>query len=396
MNRTAELTTRGLVAAGGVVAVAGCALAAANRLTVRQLGPVATTVIEPVTVCVPARDEADRLPELIADLRAQRGVSRMRVLILDDRSDDETYQAAVAAVEGDERFTVATTDTDPPPGWTGKTAACARLAEIAGVTADSEDSPAGVLIFLDADVRLGPGAIAAAVGELRRAGAGSVSPWPYQQAGSPAEALVQPLLCWSWASTLPVRVANHSLRPSTAVSCGQFLVFDTAAYHAVGGHAAVAGDVTEDLALGRTLRRAGYRTVLIAAGRVAHTRMYRGAGDLDAGYTRWLWSAYGSAAGSTAVGAAAALAYWIPPLAALFGRGTTRRTGLLGYTAAVTGRLLARSLESGGAPAPADVLAALAHPLSIAAYLRLSARSHRLHRAGELTWKGRPLTARAG
>ncbi|MCM6773349.1 glycosyltransferase [Nocardia sp. CDC159] len=389
------VTARGVVAAAAVVSGAGCVVAAFNRLTVRQLGAVATSVIEPVTVCVPARDEAERLPALIGDLRAQRGVPRMRVLILDDQSEDGTHQAAVAAVEGDDRFTVITAEAAPAPGWTGKSAACARLAEIAGVTAGSE-SPRGVLIFLDADVRLGPGAIAAAVDELRRSGAALVTPWPYQRAESVAEAIVQPLLCWSWATTLPVRLTNHSLRPSTAVSCGQFLAFDAAAYRAVGGHVAVAEDVTEDLALARALRRAGRRSVLVAAGKVASTRMYRSAADLDAGYTRWLWSAYGSAAAGAAVGATAALAYWTPPLAALLGRGALRRIGLAGYAAAVTARLLARSLESGGLPAPADLLAALGHPLSIAAYLRLSIRSHRLHRAGQLTWKGRPLAARAG
>ncbi|MBB5917984.1 GT2 family glycosyltransferase [Nocardia transvalensis] len=383
------------VVAGSVLAAIGAATAALNRLTVRQLDTAHTTVIEPVTVCVPARDEVERLPRLIADLRAQHGVSRMRVLVLDDRSTDATYEAAAAAAGGDERFTVIGADAEPAPGWTGKSAACARLAEIAGVSGASADAPAGVLVFLDADVRLRPGALAAAVGELRRTRAGLVSPWPYQRAGSIAEALVQPLLCWSWATTLPIFAANRSLRPSTAVSCGQFLVFDAAAYRAAGGHTAVAADITEDLALARALRRAGHRTVLVAGGRVARTRMYRGATDLDTGYTRWLWSAYGSAAGSAAVGAVAALAFWAPPVAALLGRGRIRRIGRIGYACAVAARLLARSLESGGMPGPADVAAALAHPVSVAAYLRLSVRSHRLHRAGALTWKGRTLPARA-
>ncbi|WP_280382181.1 glycosyltransferase [Nocardia wallacei] len=394
-NRRIRSAFDGLVAGGTLIAGAGAVLAAVNRATIRQLDPVPTTVIEPVTVCVPARDEAGRLPELIADLRAQHGVSRLRVLILDDRSGDGTYAAAVHAVGGDERFTVIAAESEPEPGWTGKNAACARLAEIAGVTADSDAAPAGVLIFLDADVRLARGAIAAAVGELRRARAGLVSPWPYQRAGSVTEALVQPLLCWSWAATLPIQITDRGLRPSTAVSCGQFLIFDAATYRAVGGHSAVAGQVTEDLALARALRRAGHRTVLVAAGRVATTRMYRSAAALEAGYTRWLWSAYGSAAGSAAVGTVTALAFWSPPLAALFARGRTRHIGRVGYACAITGRLLARSLESGGAPKAADIVAAVAHPLSIAAYLRLSVRSHRLHHAGSLSWKGRSLPARA-
>nr|WP_227985344.1 glycosyltransferase [Nocardia spumae] len=357
----------------------------------RRLRPESAPVIEPVVVVVPARDEASRLPHLIADLRAQQGISRLRVWILDDGSTDGTFPAAVTAIGDDERFSVVSADLPPAPGWTGKTAACARLAEIAGITTDSTDPPPGALIFLDADVRLRPRALAAAVSELRRSGAGLVSPWPCQRAGSVAEALVQPLLCWSWATTLPVRLADRSLRPSTAVACGQFLVFDTMVYRAVGGHTAVAGSITEDLALARVLRRAGHRTALVAAGPLASTRMYRGAREVDEGYTRWLWSAYGSAAGTLAVGSVAALAYVAPALAAVFGTGRVRRTGVLGYGLGVTGRLLARSLESGTGPRGADLVAALAHPVSVAAYLRLSARSHRLRRRGALTWKGRPV-----
>lgn len=380
VSRTGEFAVR----AGTALALFGAATTLLNRITVRQLRTAPATVDEVVTVCVPARDEADRLPALIADLRAQRGVADLGVLILDDASTDGTEAAALAAIGDDERFTVVRTDIAPPPGWTGKNAACARLAELAG-------QDFGVLIFLDADVRLHPGALAAAVAELRRGRAGLVCAWPRQDAGSALERLVQPLLAWSWASTLPLPLGNRSLRPSTAVACGQFLVFDAATYARVGGHTAVADRVTEDLALARVLRRAGARTELVPGGRLARTRMYRGAGELDAGYTRWLWSAYGGPAGSAGVGVYAGLAYCAPPLAALLGRGRIRRAGLIGYAAGVTGRLLARSTETGGPPTRADALAALAHPISVAAYLGLSARSHLAHSRGRLSWKGRAL-----
>lgn len=264
--RAGEFTVR----AGAVIAAAGATTALANRITMRQLRDQRVGVTEAVTVCVPARDEADRLPELIADLRAQQGVPRLRVLILDDDSGDGTYRAALDSVGGDSRFTVLRNDIPPTLGWTGKNAACARLAEFA-------DTDSGVLIFLDADVRLTPGALAAAIRELRRAGAGLVCPWPAQRAESIAERLVQPLLCWSWASTLPVALGNSTLSPAMAVACGQFLVFDAAAYRAIGGHASVADRITEDLAIARELRRAGQRTTLVAGGQLTSTRMYRSA-----------------------------------------------------------------------------------------------------------------------
>ncbi|WP_159929757.1 MULTISPECIES: glycosyltransferase family 2 protein [Nocardia] len=372
-----------LPASATAVAALGAGIALYNRITVQRLANTPATVIEPVTVCVPARNEAGRLPDLIGDLRAQVGLPRMAVRILDDASTDDTGAAARAAIGDDPRFTLLRTESDPPPGWTGKAAACARLAE---------EVSTPVLIFLDADVRLAPAALAAAVGALRRRGAALVSPWPLQEADSMAEALVQPLLCWSWASTLPIAAADRSLRPSTAVACGQFLVFDNAVYRAAGGHAAVAGSVTEDLDIARTLRRGGHSTVLAAAGPLARTRMYHGAAELDAGYTRWLWSAYdGTITGGAAVGLLAALAYWVPPAAAVLGRGSARRTGVIGWLAAVTGRLLARSTETGGPLRGSDVLAAAAHPASVAAYLLLWARSHRARRRGTARWKGRSL-----
>ncbi|MEV5839786.1 glycosyltransferase family 2 protein [Nocardia sp. NPDC052112] len=350
----------------------------------RGLATGPNTVIEPVAVCIPARDEAHRLPDLIDDLRGQVGVPRLRVLILDDASSDGTEAVALEAIAGDSRFAVFRSEAEPAPGWTGKAAACARLAELADAT---------VLIFLDADVRLAPNAIAAATAELRRGRAALLSPWPYQVAESPAEALVQPLLCWSWAASLPIAAANRSLRPSTAVACGQFLVFDADAYHVIGGHAAVAASPTEDLDIARALRRSGRRTALVAARRAASTRMYFDAAELEAGYTRWLWSAYGGTTiGGAAVGAIAALAYWVPPLAAIGGRGSMRTAGLIGYCAAVASRLLARSLEH-GTVTRADALAALAHPISIATYLRLWTRSRRAHHTNTLTWKARPLTS---
>lgn len=381
------------VTAGTGLAVASAVLTAWNRRTVPRLPSTAAPLTGSITVCVPARDEAALLPGLIGDLRAQKGAGQLRILVLDDASADGTAAVARRAMGEDPRCTLLRNTAGPPAGWTGKSAACALLAEHADRLGSEGAGRPDVLVFLDADVRLAPTAIAAAVGELRRRGVALLAPWPRQCAETVVERLVQPLLCWSWASTVPVVRTERSTRASTAVACGQFLVFDAAAYRDIGGHAAVADSVVEDLDLARSLRRAGYRTAVAAAGELARTRMYRSAGELAAGYRRWLWSAYGgSVTGGAIVGAVAAWAYWLPPLAAALGRGRTRRIGLLGYTAAVAGRLLARGLETGTAPQRRELADALAHPCSVAAYLLLWARSQRDRHRNALTWKGRVLT----
>ena len=338
---------------------------------------------EQITVCVPARDEATRLPELLGDLRAQTGVPALRVLVVDDESTDGTAAAAAAVIGDDDRFEIRTIPGPPPAGWTGKAAACALAADLA--------PEASILVFLDADVRLAPGALAAAAAYLRDRRLGLLSPWPKQIAITAAERRVQPLLCWSWAATLPVVAAAKSLRPSTVVACGQFLVVDAAAYRSIGGHAAVATSVTEDLDLARTLRRHGHPTTVIAAGELAACRMYRDAAELDAGYSRWLWSAHGSAAGGAAVAAVAVAAFVAPGVVA-----PSDRRAWIAYLAAVVSRLLARSLETGARPTIGDVGDAALHPVSVLDYVRLTWLSHRAHRRRALGWKGRPLSPQTG
>ncbi|MDF3306139.1 glycosyltransferase [Rhodococcus sp. T2V] len=374
---------------GSLVSVLGLAVAAANLRSAPRLPTPAHRVTESVTVCVPARDERDRLPGLIRDLREQRGVDDLRVFVYDDASTDGTAGAAEAAAGGDPRFSVVRGTAEPPPGWVGKPAACHRVSEHAFAQGRAGT---GILVFLDADVRLRPEALTAACAALRASDAALVCAWPFQRAGSAAEALVQPLLGWSWAATLPVRVANRSRRPSTAVACGQFMVFDATAYRDVGGHRAVAGSVTEDLDIARLLRRCGRVTTLVVAGRSVSCRMYEDAGALRRGYDRWLWTAFGSRLGAAAVLGVATVAYLVPPVALAAGRGRVRRWGAVGYLAATTSRLCARALERGDRLTAADVAGALAHPLSVAAVTALTVSSHHSHRRGRTRWKGRTLS----
>ncbi|MEH3157122.1 MAG: glycosyltransferase family 2 protein [Gordonia paraffinivorans] len=142
-------------------------IAVVNRLTVGGLAAPAPgtrhDVTDPVTVCVPARDEADHIAAVVADLRAQRGVGTLRIVVLDDGSTDGTGDLARTAADGDPRVEVLDGGGDPPPGWTGKAWAIERMTR-GRLTAAPSD---GWLCFVDADVRLRPDAIAAAVALLR-------------------------------------------------------------------------------------------------------------------------------------------------------------------------------------------------------------------------------------
>jgi hypothetical protein len=360
------------VRTGSALAVAATVHQLLNLRALRVPPAEPPAVAEPVTVAVPARDEAHRIAPTVRALLAQRGVPDLEVLVLDDGSTDATAAVVRAAAGEDPRLRVLA-GAPPRPGLPGKPHACAQLAAAAR---------GRVLVFVDADVELAPHAVAAAVAVLRVAGLDLLSPWPRQVADTVAARLVQPLLPWSWMVTLPLRRAERSPRPALVAANGQFLLVDAAALRRAGGFAAVTGEVLDDLALARAVKRSGGRVGVADGFALASCRMYSGWPDLREGWTKSLWSAFGPAPASAAVAAGLALVWVVPALAALGGS----RAGLVGYAAGVASRAVAAG-RSGGRAWPD----ALAHPVSVATLLGLLGTSWAGHRRGTLTWKGRLL-----
>lgn len=350
------------------VAAAGAGLLAVHAAVNARLlrVPRGTRTGRRVSVLLPVRDEAGRVEPCLRSLLDQRGVD-LELVVLDDGSTDETAQVARRVCDRDPRVRVLT-GRPLTPGWLGKPHACQQLADAAAPTSD-------VLVFVDADVVLAPHAVAATVALLDETGLDLVCPYPRQEAPG-ATRLVQPLLQWSWLTFLPLRLAERSPRPSLSGANGQLLAVRRSAYDRSGGHGAVKGEVVEDLALLRAVKRAGGTGGIVDGTALATTRMYGSWRELVDGYTKSLWTLP-----VPALGVLAAL-YVVPPLAALRGS----RAGLAGFAAAVAGRAVAARRT--GSPAFPD---AMAHPVSVLALLWLAVRSRLAHHRGRLSWKGRQL-----
>jgi hypothetical protein len=365
-----------LVTTGACLAAAGAVQAAVNARLLRRPArgaaagrhaaeiPARSPQTSSVAILVPARNEAASIAACIAAVHPQGDVC-----VLDDESADGTGELAREA------GATVLPGAPPPPGWLGKPWACAQL---------TDATSAEVLVFVDADVQVAPGGVAAAVALLADAQLDVVCPFPRQLAVTPAERLVQPLLQWSWLTTLPLRVAERSPRPSLTAACGQFLVVRRDALERAGGFAAVRDAVLDDLALVRAIKAAGGRGGVVDGTALASCRMYADWPALREGYAKSLWAAFGSPGRAAGVVALLGVTYVLPPLAALRGS----RAGRLGYLAGVASRLIAARRT--GARAFPD---AFAHPVSVLLVGYLTARSHRAHRAGRLTWKNRPLPA---
>ena len=329
-------------------------------------------VRERVSLLLPVRDEARRVGPCLRSLLEQIRVPDLEILVLDDGSTDGTADV-VRELAGDDPRVRLLSGSEPPRGWLGKPHACHELAEAAS---------GSVLAFVDADVRLAPHAVAAAVGLLRDAHLDLVSPYPRQLALTASERLVQPLLQWSYLTTLPLRLAETSPRSSLSAANGQFLVVDAQRYRASGGHAAVRDAVLDDVALVRRLKADGGRGGMVDGTRLASCRMYACWPELRDGYSKSLWSAFGSPASALAVTAGLGACYVVPAVAALGGSWT----GAGGYAVAVAGRYLVAERTDGR-----SLPDSLAHPASIALLGWLTARSHLARRRGRLSWRGRPV-----
>jgi hypothetical protein len=370
---------RVLAASGALIAAGMAAHAAINTRLVRRPDNAAVIVAQRVSILLPARNEAHRIGATLRALLAQEGIPELEILILDDGSTDGTGDIvhSIAGVDPRVRL-IEGLDESPPPGWLGKSWACQRLAQAAH---------GDYLVFVDADVELTPNAVASALSEMRDARLQLLSPYPRQLALTPAERIIQPLVTWLWMSTLPLRLTERAHYPSMAAANGQFLIVDARAYRISGGHAAVSSMVLEDVGLLRSFKRAGFQGSPADGSAVAQCRMYDSTRDIYDGYTKSLWSAFQPPAAAYAVVGMLCLAYVAPPVFAALGPGrSVRAWGAAGYAAGVLGRyVIARRTGERIWP---DVLA---QPVSVAAFTSLVIASLHRHRAGTLTWRGRPV-----
>jgi hypothetical protein len=256
----------------------------------------------------------------------------------------------------------------------GKNWACHRL---------SESVDADFLVFIDSDVTLEPLAVASAINGLIENQLHLVSPYPRQLAPTLLARIVQPLLQWSWLTTVPLRTTRLSLRPSLAVANGQFLVCRADSYATSGGHKEIKSEVLDDIELLRLFYRNGFTGCVIDGSDIATCKMYETNQDLIAGYAKSLWNAFGGPIGSLFVNTFFLFVY-IFPLSGLF-------TGhvplaLLALMSGIVGRLVSAKTSSGRL-LPDSLL----HPISILAFSLLNLVSWWRHLMGTNTWKSRDL-----
>jgi glycosyltransferase involved in cell wall biosynthesis len=256
-------------------------------------------------------------------------------------------------------------------GWTGKNNA---------ITTGARQARGEWLLFTDADTVHMPGSLARAVAEARENHADLLSYSPEQIAVTFWEMATLPVVFAELARQYPPSVVSDPTSPLAAAN-GQFILIRRESYEAVGGHAAIAGDILEDVALARAVKRSGRKIRFRYAPDAVRTRMYRNYRQLRDGWTKNLALLFPRPGGL----AAKTLALWAIPWAALSVAYARHGWWWVGIYF-VTFLYLAIRIKRANSTLGGEVLGAV---FGMPMFAYLLSRSNRAHATGSVTWKGR-------
>jgi len=362
------------------------------------LAPAATTVLnlvawprgrargapaEPVSVCIPARDEERHIEATVrAVMACEPGPAE--IVVLDDGSTDRTPAILARLAAEDERVVVVRHEGALPSGWVGKVHACHLLQGRA-----AHDT----LLFVDADTRLQPDAIARLADLAGRHRARAVSAMPRQRMGTAFEALMMPLLHLTYTSWLPLPLVHLTHDERFLAANGQVVWLDRAALDDIGGFASIRSEIVDDMALLRAFKRRRHRVVFADGHRIATTRMYEGARELWQGFSKNAFEGIGGRLPAMVfVQALYATCFVLPYvvlLAGLLGVQGWLVPGLVGVAAnlGLRGLLAVRFRH--------PVSSVLLHPVAVGLFLALLVNSWRWFRSDRVQWRGRVYAGRA-
>lgn len=347
----------------------------------RRARPTLPAVPPRVSILVPARDEERNIGACVASLAAQDyPTDRFEVLVLDDRSKDQTG-AIVAAVAARQPVVRLLHGDALPDGWGGKAHACQQLATVA--TGDW-------FLFTDADTVHAPGMLRATIGAALAGAAEALTALPRERAESFGERLLVPQLFFFLLALQPLALLERPGETRFVFANGQFFLIKRDLYQRAGGHTAVRAQLMEDLALGRRCKRAGARILLLDGGGWATCRMYEGFPATWRGFVRSLQAGHRLAPTYLLGIGAMTLLYFAGPLVVLLALILVGRRGrplvlAVGQVAALLG---VRTLVGRGLRQPAIEIVLFPAGAFVLAAAVLNTLWRTL-RGRQIAWRGR-------
>ena len=318
-----------------------------------------------LSVIIPARNEEASLSTCLESLVSQTGVD-FEIIVVDDHSTDRTREIAESFPK------VRVIEAGPlPPGCTGKNNA---------VSSGAREARGEWLLFTDADTIHAPGSLARALAEAKDNKADLLSYSPEQIAVTFWEVATLPVVFTELARQYPPSKVSDLNSPEAAAN-GQYILIRRDVYDAIGGHAAVASEILEDVALARRVKAGGHK-IRFRYSESVRTRMYRSFAQLREGWTKNLALLFPNPAWL----AAKTFGMWAVLWIALLLPRNRRGWGSAVIFCAIWSLWLFTRLKKANFPT-SNTLFATFFGMPMFSYLLL--RSKRMHRKGTVAWKGR-------
>lgn len=330
-----------------------------------------------IVAVIPARNEAETAPRAVASLAGQRYAGAFRVVLVDDASSDGTAEAARAAAPAG--FLTVIEAAPLPRGWSGKLWAVSQ-----GIREAGRWQP-DYLLLTDADIVHPPGNLGALAARAVSAGYDLVSYMATLECRSLAERAMVPAFVFFFFMLYPPAWIGDPRRRAAGAAGGCMLI-RRETLERIGGIESIRGELIDDCALARAVKRGGGRVWLGLSAGTRSIRRYGTFGEVFRTISRTAFTqlkhSHTLLAGTIA---GLALTYLAPPALALgpFG-GAARAAGAAAWLLMCACYLPALRFYR-RSPLWAPLL-----PLVSAFYMAATAYSAAAHRRGAGgMWKGR-------
>ncbi len=216
-----------------------------------------------VSVIMAAKDEAHAVGRAVRS-RLDDDYPNLQVVLVDDRSTDGTGLAAVAAADGDARFTVVRVDT-LPSSWLGK---------VHAMREGLDHADGDWLLFSDADVMVERGTLRRAIALCSHEEVDLLALIPAFKAGSFfVDGVWMAFLRGLIVMADPAKVRDPGSK--VVLGAGAFNLVRRSAYEATAGLEHLRMETGDDVALASMVKNAGGRVRLVDGARCATVAIYR-------------------------------------------------------------------------------------------------------------------------
>jgi len=278
-----------------------------------------------IVAVIPARNEAAVVGRSIASLERQQYPGEVHIVVVDDDSTDGTGDAARAA--GRPGLVTVIRAAALPKEWTGKLWAVSE-----GLRHAARFDPDYVLLT-DADIVHPPGNLAGLAARALSGGYDLVSYMATLRCRTLPERALVPAFVFFFFLLYPPAWIGSAGR-STAGAAGGCMLIRRAALERIGGIESISGELIDDCALARAVKRHGGHVWLgLSAGTIS-IRDYATFGEIGGMISRTAFTQLRHSVGlliGTLLGLA--ITYLAPPFLAITGRGWTEAIGIATWMA---------------------------------------------------------------